>query len=377
MTKTVAIIGQGLTGITAGLMLAQHRYGHKNGERHDILLIGAKPRLIGGLQLAPNGLEALRAIGLYDAALDSGVRLDNIVITAMSDGRALAEIPHPQNRIYIGIGRSDLYQAIEAKLGRQKNVERIESPALSITRANDKMELVLEDGQTLYVDEIIGADGVNGLCRSFVCGAQLTAKAAPYYAMRCDIEANVLPRLFSRAQTQLILGDGCHFVSYPMAGQRRINMVFCASSEQLGPEWQAQLLAPHPILKYVADASPHWVKLPLFSNGLPASWRRMHVTLIGDAAHIMPPHLAQGAGQSFVDIAYLKAQLQEEALSDALRSMAIMRASQLKSTTSKASLTGQVMRLSGLPGQLRDSLLGLSGTHLLENWLADVWHAKH
>jgi salicylate hydroxylase len=294
----------------------------------------------------------------------------------MNDGRTLAEIPHPQNRVYIGIGRADLYQAVEVKLSGKKNVERIASPAISILRTNEKMEMVLEDGKTLYVDEIIGADGVNGLCRSFVCGAQLKVKTAPYYAMRCEIEASALPRLFSRKQTQLILGDGCHFVSYPIAGQRRINAVFCVSPEKLGPEWQVQLFAPHPILKYIADASAQWVKLPLFANSLPASWRRMQVTLIGDAAHIMPPHLAQGAGQSFEDIAYLKAQLQENPLSDALRSMAILRASQLKSTTRKASLTGQVIRLSGAPAQLRDSLLGLTGTHLLENWLADVWQAK-
>jgi hypothetical protein len=38
--------------------------------------------------------------------------------------------------------------------------------------------------------------------------------------MRCEIEASALPRLFSRTQTQLILGDGCHFVSYPISGQR-------------------------------------------------------------------------------------------------------------------------------------------------------------
>ncbi len=369
MTKTVAIIGQGLTGVTAGLMLAKHGY--------DILLVGAKSPLIGGLQLAPNGLEALREIGLYDAALNSGVRLNNIAITAMNDGRTLAEIPHPQNRVYIGIGRAKLYQAIEAKLSKQRNIERILSPALSILRAGEKMELVLEDRRTLYVDEIIGADGVNGLCRSFVCGAQINSKVAPYYAMRCEIKASALPRLFSRTQTQLILGDGCHFVSYPIARQRQINAVFCAPPEKLGPQWQAQLFTPHPILKYVADASANWIKLPLFSDSLPASWRRMQVTLIGDAAHIMPPHLAQGAGQSFEDIAYLKAQLREKSLPDALRSMAILRAYQLKSTARKASLTGQVMRLSGLPAQLRDSLIGLSGAHLLENWLADVWNIEH
>ena len=79
MTKTVAIIGQGLTGVTAGLMLAEHSY--------DILLVGAKPSLVGGLQLAPNGLEALRAIGFYDAALSSGVRLDNSAIYIAMSGQ--------------------------------------------------------------------------------------------------------------------------------------------------------------------------------------------------------------------------------------------------------------------------------------------------
>ena len=36
-----------------------------------------------------------------------------------------------------------------------------------------------------------------------------------------------------------------------------------------------------------------------------ALWRYQRLTLIGDAAHMMPPHLAQGAGQSFEDIAIL------------------------------------------------------------------------
>ena len=56
--------------------------------------------------------------------------------------------------------------------------------------------------------------------------------------------------------------------------------------------------------------------------------------------------------------------------------MAVSRAGALKSISGKAGLTGQMMRLSGLPGQLRDSLLGLTGTQLVENWLADVWQAQ-
>jgi len=235
------------------------------------------------------------------------------------------------------------------------------------------MEILLEDGRSVHADEIIGADGANGLCRSFVAGARLGRKEAPYYAMRAQISADILPRLFSRPQTQLMLGDGCHFVSYPIAAQKQINCVFCASAEALHPEWEADMLAEHPLLKYLYAAKPQWAKLPLYRDDPIASWRRMGVTLTGDAAHMMPPHLAQGAGQGFEDIACLAVQLAKKDLSAGLRSMAIERAGQLKPVSGKAGVTGRVMRLSGLPGQLRDSLLGLAGAQLVESWLEDIW----
>lgn len=367
MTQRVGIIGHGLTGIAAAVMLARGGY--------QVTLIGPKPSFAGGLQLAPNGLAALRALGMAEAVMEKAVQLDTILITAMGDGRRLAEIPHHDKRIYVGMGRDDLYALFQAEAIQQKNLHLVPSPAVSIARAENAAEVVLEDGQLLYFDEILGADGANGLCRSFVCGARLNRKTAPYYAMRAELPADQLPRLFSRPQTQLILGDGCHFVSYPIAGMTKINVVFCASAETLAREWQIEILQSHLLLKYVQRAAPAWAKLPLYTDSPLASWRRLQVTLIGDAAHVMPPHLAQGAGQSFEDIADLQSRLTEEGLSHALRSMAVSRAGALKSISGKAGLTGQMMRLSGLPGQLRDSLLGLTGTQLVENWLADVWQA--
>ena len=368
MTQRVGIIGHGLTGIATAAMLAKSGY--------EVTLIGSPPPFSGGLQLAPNGLAALHALGLYEAVIKKAVRLDNILITAMEDGRTLAEIPHHDKRVYVGMGRADLYTLLKAQAAGQNNLHFVSSPAISIARAEQGTEIVLEDGQLLYFDEIIGADGANGLCRTFVCGARLSRKEAPYYAMRAELPADQLPHLFNRPQTQLILGDGCHFVSYPIAGRQKINTVFCASAETLEGDWQTKILHPHPLLKYVHRAAPVWAKLPLYANSPLANWRRLHVTLIGDAAHVMPPHLAQGAGQSFEDVAELQSKLAEEDLSQALLSMAISRAAALKSVSGKAGLTGQMMRLSGLPGQLRDSLLGLTGTQLVENWLAEVWQTQ-
>ena len=75
MTQSVGIIGHGLTGITAAIMLARAGY--------QVDLIGPKPQFSGGLQLAPNGLAALQTLGHYKAVRKKAVRLESIRITAM------------------------------------------------------------------------------------------------------------------------------------------------------------------------------------------------------------------------------------------------------------------------------------------------------
>ena len=78
MTQSVGIIGHGLTGITAAIMLARAGY--------QVDLIGPRPEFSGGLQLAPNGLAALQSLGHYEAVREKAVRLESIRITAMGDG---------------------------------------------------------------------------------------------------------------------------------------------------------------------------------------------------------------------------------------------------------------------------------------------------
>ena len=83
MTQSVGIIGHGLTGITAAIMLARAGY--------QVDLIGPRPEFAGGLQLAPNGLAALQSLGHYEAVRKKAVRLESIRITAMGDGRSPEE----------------------------------------------------------------------------------------------------------------------------------------------------------------------------------------------------------------------------------------------------------------------------------------------
>jgi salicylate hydroxylase len=90
----------------------------------------------------------------------------------------------------------------------------------------------------------------------------------------------------------------------------------------------------------------------------------------------MPPHLAQGAGQSLQDAACLMQSLAEHTdVSKAFAAYARHRSGMVAKIAQKAEISGKIMAFSGFAGKLRNAALDLGGNHLMQNWLADVWAA--
>ena len=100
------------------------------------------------------------------------------------------------------------------------------------------------------------------------------------------------------------------------------------------------------------------------------------VVLAGDAAHSMPPHLAQGAGQGLQDGACLARHLGAGSdLDAAFASYARERAAEVARIVQKADISGRIMGLSGPAAHLRDLALNVGGPRLMQSWLAEVWSA--
>ncbi|MGB1614316.1 MAG: FAD-dependent oxidoreductase [Candidatus Puniceispirillaceae bacterium] len=138
-----------------------------------------------------------------------------------------------------------------------------------------------------------------------------------------------------------------------------------------------QTLQKNPALDCLNSPDIHWQPSLLLPPHAQPLWRYQRLTLIGDAAHSMPPHLAQGAGQSFEDIAMLDHMLSIHPLDIALNEMAAQRSRIAARIAHKAGVTGKVMRLGGMAGRLRDSVLDIAGRQLLQEWMADVWTARN
>ena len=366
----IAVSGGGIAGYSIAIAIA------KTGQAVT-LLTGGKPQLpaAGGIQIAPNGWQALCRLGLDDALGNLPMRLNTICVRALENAATITRLALDQH--YASLGRNDLLTTLRDVATSLPEITFIHDKITSLTDIDGKVTLLLASGGLLSCDGLVAADGVGGFGRNFVTGST-SAKPTSKLAMRAEIDAHILPDMFARPESNLWLGRGVHVVHYPINGGAKVNVVVTISDKDASnmTGWQGKILAQHPVLAHLQHPDITWTATPLAGADSPLCWRRGNVVLAGDAAHIMPPHLAQGAGQTFQDAACLNECLNETAdIKSAFANYARQRTTSVAPIARKAELSGAIMRLSGPAARLRNIVLDVGGNSLMQGWLADVWAA--
>jgi salicylate hydroxylase len=299
------VVGGGLGGIAAAVALAQAGIDVRVYEQAQRLTeVGA------GVSLAPNGLRVLDRLGVGDGIERVGARYASAQLL-LSDGRPVRHEPDEWIRPgrNVGIHRADLLALLAGRL--PPGTVRTGHRCTGFRQDDVSATAEFANGAAATADVVIGADGMHSVLQGFA-----VAPAEPVFS-GVVAHRGLVPRpaAYPADVMRMWTGEGRHFLAFPVRAGQLLNYVgFVPSAMPVQESWSAAgdpaALAAHfagwdpAIGEIIAAASGpggSGFRWAMYDRAPLPRWTSGRLTLLGDAAHPMLPHLGQGVNQALED----------------------------------------------------------------------------
>ncbi|MBF4617855.1 FAD-dependent monooxygenase [Clavibacter sp. VKM Ac-2873] len=315
----VVIAGGGIAGLATAI--AVRRAGHAATvlERR-----GAAEATGSWLQIASNGMVALDAIGLGDAAGSLGEATPRVRICA-ADGRRTADLPlGPQpgeGLMTRSLRRADLHALLREEAARVGARTVHAARVTSVEQDGRGATLVTEYGERHAGDLVIGADGVGSAVRAGLGAhaARTAERVTGLVYVGGTARAGALPASASLPGTlQFRFGRDC-FLAYailedgttgwfanprvPVTRRGSAPAAPVASEDWADPLLRLGARDGLPLAQLIPATPDLDARLP--RREAPPAWGSHRVVLVGDAAHPISPSSGQGASLALEDAAVL------------------------------------------------------------------------
>lgn len=321
----VIIVGGGIGGLFAanaliahGLDVSLHEQAAALGE------VGA------GVFLTPNSVRQLQRIGLGPSVEQFGARVGASSHYFRHDGVPIAPVQVTDSSGWnatFGMHRADLVEMLANAL--PSGVVHTGCHGVSCEQIGNVARVSFANGSVAEGDVVIAADGIHSELRRSV-----TPPSHPVFHGSVAYRG-VLPRAlvpdWPNDSWLMWLGKNKHFLTFPVRAGRLINYVgFVPADEEMKESWSApgnpQVLRREfegwdsrigTLLRNVENTF-RWA---LYDREPLPVWSKGRLTLLGDAAHPMLPHLGQGANQAIEDgmaLATIIAEIDQAAVPAAL-----------------------------------------------------------
>ncbi|MCW2550394.1 MAG: 2-polyprenyl-6-methoxyphenol hydroxylase [Mycobacterium sp.] len=296
----VAIIGGGIGGLSTAVAL--HQMGAEvrvYEQARQLAEVGA------GVGLHRNSQRVLDRLGLGDEVSRRGARLSEFHLFTQ-DGTVVSHEKYGAGAGQLGLHRADLVEVLAGALPTE--VVHTGHRCVQFTQHGGSARVSFDNGAAVSADVVVAADGIHSrLQRDVVEPTDPVFSGVVAY--RGLIPAERLPEWPKGLVTWG--GDGKHLIAYPVRAGELINYVgFVPADEQMRESWSAPG-DPTILAAAFADWTPQvrrllsrvetTLKWGLYDREPLPRWTDGRLTLLGDAAHPMLPHMGQGANQAIED----------------------------------------------------------------------------
>ncbi len=372
----VVIIGAGIAGLTTALALKHQGI--------NATVYEQSPRLgdVGaGIQLGPNAVRVLKALGLLEALLNKASQPDKLTFRSGYSGQKVFHIETASNdkprwqAPYLHIHRADLIAVLAAEAAAADIDVQLNAPAEC---HGDQLHV---NGTHVPADIVLACDGVNAR----LSGAEPAFSG--HMAWRAVVPTEALSRPSSDTGATIWSGRACHAVTYTLRGGADTNFVgVVETSAEMASDWYHEQPSEaalksfrgfHPSVLDIIRSAKTLRPWGLYTQDIQAPFHTGAMLRLGDAAHAMVPYLAQGAAMAIEDAWAIAAILRKEPDRDrAFGAFAALRRPRLQRVADASRQVRQLYHLKPLAGRLgvfsalRGSQnLGPAGLSRVLDWL--------
>jgi salicylate hydroxylase len=263
-----------------------------------------------GVYVTPNAVRQLERVGLGPAVEQWGARVGPGSHYFRHDGTQIAPVQVSDAAGWhasFGMHRADLVDFLAANL--PGGIVHTGHRAVGFEQHADLARVTFANGASAEADVVVAADGIHSELRRHVF-----PPSKPIFhgtiSYRGLVAHERLPD-WPMDRWQMWAGPSRHFLVFPVRHGTMVNYVgFVPTDEAMKESWSApgdpdvlrrEFEGWDPrigdVLKQV-DKTFRWA---LYDREPLPTWTKGRLTLLGDAAHPMLPHLGQGANQSIED----------------------------------------------------------------------------
>lgn len=301
--QNITVIGAGIGGLTAAIALS------KRGAAVTVLEQAEAITEVGaGIQVSPNGVAVLRALGLEDDLRQQAVQASAVELRNFSNGRAVARLDLgllPADQHYYFVHRADLIELL-AHAARAHGVELRLSQQVATVTPGDTPSIEMDNGGVMQADLVVGADGLHSVVRKVLNGTH-----APFFTRQTAWRATIANTMDHPNETRVHMGPGCHIVTYPLRRGSRVNIVAVKERSDWAADGWTHADDPDNLRAAFSHFSSDITEMlaqvtetgywGLFRHPVAPIWHRGGCVLLGDAAHPTLPFMAQGAVMAMED----------------------------------------------------------------------------